>query len=114
MTSTVKSTRKDSDTMASTEQATFVRRVTQVATWPPFVYFLLGFVCLGMWTAGTAVQVQTSEAWIMGQQVNNLPTLSTFAQIVLFISGHLPANEVVPFTFAWGVQLALIIASVGI
>lgn len=103
--------------MASTTQngGAFVKHTAQqIATWPPLVYFLLGLVCLGMWAAGTAVQVQTSEAWIAGQQVNHLPTLSTFGQIWLFVSGQLPGSQVVPFSFAWGVQLALIVASVGV
>ena len=101
-------------TQAQTQAGSFVRRATQVASWPPLVYFLLGLVCLGFWGAGTSVQVQTSEAWIMGEHVTSIPTLATFLQIWKFFSGTLPATFVVPFTFAWGVQLALIIASVGI
>lgn len=83
-------------------------------SWPPVVYFILGVVCLLMWAGGTAMQVQTSEAWILGAQVKYLPTLSTFLQIWLFITGQLPGDQIVPFGFAWGVQLALIVASVGV
>ena len=53
--------------MATQTHDHLFKRIAHVATWPPLVYFLLGFVCLGMWAAGTSIQVQTSEAWIRGQ-----------------------------------------------
>lgn len=103
-----------STTATSTSQPNSIARFTQVATWPPLVYIILGVVCLGVWAAGTAIQVQTSEAWMMGTVVNRIPTLATFAQVGLFISGGLPESLVVPFAFAWSAQIALIAASVGI
>src|SRR5260370_37046899 len=90
------------------------QQVARVAGWPPLVDVVLGAACLGMWAAGTAVQVQTSEAWILNAWVSTLPTLATFGQVWDFITGHLAARQVVPFVFGWGVQLALIVASVGI
>jgi hypothetical protein len=86
----------------------------QIATWPPLVYFILGVVILGFWAAGTAVQVLTSESWIMHAPLSTFPTLSVFGQCWDFIWGKLPASEVVPFTFGWGVQIALLLASVGV
>ncbi len=86
----------------------------RVATWPPLVYFVLGVVCLLFWGMGTAVQVQTSEAWIMHANITDFPTLATFGQLWDFFLGQLPAKVLVPFTFGWGVQLALILASIGI
>jgi hypothetical protein len=83
--------------------------------WPPLVYIVLGFICLGVWLAGTAIQVQTSQAWIAGRELGSyLPTFATFAQIVQFFSGQLPSDLIVPFAFSWGVQGALLVASAGV
>jgi hypothetical protein len=91
-----------------------VRTLMQVATWPPLVYLLLGVVCLSLWLVGTSVQVQTSEAWMMHSSVTSVSTLSTFLQVWLLVRGMLPQVDNVPVIFAWGVQFALIVASVGI
>jgi hypothetical protein len=99
--------------MATTEHVV-AKKVVQVTSWPPLVYFVLGVLAFVFWAAGTAVQVQTSEAWIMSAKVDAFPTLSTFGQVVDFFAGRLPASQIVPFMFAWGVQIALIIASVGV
>jgi cytochrome c oxidase subunit IV len=86
----------------------------QVATWPPLVYVLLGAFALLFWAGGTAIQVQTSEAWIMGVPLTRFPSIATFGQLWEFAWGRLPASAIVPFSFGWGVQIALIIASVGV
>src|SRR5579859_7102964 len=83
------------------------------ASWPPLVYFGLGLVCLFFWGVGTAIQVQTSEAWIMAVPATLYPAISTFQQIGDFAQGKLKADMIVPFTFGWGTQFALIMASVG-
>lgn len=85
-----------------------------IATWPPLVYVILGLAALLFWAGGTAVQVQTSEAWIMRVPLDHFPSIATFGQIWDFASGKLPVSAIVPFSFAWGVQIALIIASVGV
>jgi hypothetical protein len=112
----INATTTSSTSPSSTSQATprGVKGLLGVHTWPPLVYFLLGVVCLTLWLAGTAVQVQTSEAWMMQTTVRATPTLSTFAQLVDFVRGLPISCGIVPFIFAWGVQLASIVASVGI
>lgn len=98
----------------SVNNEAMIKRLMQVATWPPLVYFLLGVVCTAIWASGTSVQVLTSEAWIAHGSVTAFLTLSTFGQLWDLARGALPASQIVPVTFGWGVQIALIIASVGI
>jgi hypothetical protein len=88
--------------------------VKQIATWPPLVYVLLGLLALLFWAGGTAIQVQTSEAWIMGVPLTRFPSIATFGHLWEFAWGKLPVEAIVPFSFGWGVQIALIIASVGV
>ena len=88
--------------------------VQHMATWPPVVYAILGLFALLFWAGGTAIQVQTSEAWIMGVPLKDFPSIATFGQLWEFAWGRLPVAALVPFSFGWGVQVALIIASVGV
>jgi hypothetical protein len=79
----------------------------------PWVYFIPAVICGIAWLLGTAVQVQTSEQWMMQSSVSTVPTLSTFVQVWIALHGQLPQDMVVPFMFGWGVQVALIVASFG-
>jgi len=88
-------------------------RMHSIASWPPLIYFVLGVVGLIFWAGGTSIQVLTSEAWMQGQSVGHI-SFAPFGQIFDFVSGKLPDDMLVPFCFAWGVQFALIIASIGI
>ncbi len=98
---------------ASTDQGV-AKRLLNVATWPPLVYLILGVFLILLWLGGTAAQIQTSEAWIMHSDVRGLPTLATYGQAWDFIRGRLPIVMLVPFMFAYGVQVALIVASIGV
>jgi hypothetical protein len=83
------------------------------SNWPPLVYALLGVALSLVWALGTSVQVLTSEAWIMGLPMGQV-NFSAFGQLRDAVTGHLPSIMLVPFCFGWGVQIALIVASVGI
>ena len=83
------------------------------AQWPPLVYALIGVALLGIWALGTSVQVLTSEAWMMSQSMSQI-NFTAFGQLWQAIRGQLPADMLVPFMFGWGVQFALIVASIGI
>src|SRR5713226_6966821 len=84
-----------------------------VAHWPPLVYVLLGLALGGVWALGTSVQVLTSEAWMMGRALTQID-FTAFGQLWQAVTGHLPPTMLVPFMFGWGVQFALIVASIGI
>jgi len=83
------------------------------AHWPPLVYVILGFALGGIWALGTSVQVLTSEAWMMEKSMNQI-NFSAFGQLWQVVRGHLAPEMLVPFMFGWGVQFALIVASIGI
>jgi len=84
-----------------------------VAQWPPLVYVILGVVLAGIWALGTSVQVLTSEAWMMHEDLKDV-NYNAFGQLWDAAHGQLPSAMFVPFIFGWGVQFALIVASVGI
>lgn len=84
-----------------------------VANQPPLVYLLVGFGLLGIWALGTSVQVLTSEAWMMGKTMNQI-NFTAFGQLIDAATGHLQPEMYIPFIFGWGVQFALIVASIGI
>src|SRR5689334_1733606 len=83
------------------------------AHWPPIVYVAIGIAIGAVWALGTSVQVLTSEAWMLGKTMKQID-FSAFGQLWQAVSGHLPAEMLVPFMFGWGVQFALIVASIGI
>jgi hypothetical protein len=84
-----------------------------VAHWPPLVYILLGLALGGIWALGTSVQVLTSEAWMMHKAMNQID-FSAFGQLRDAVTGQLAPDMLVPFIFGWGVQFALIVASIGV
>lgn len=84
-----------------------------VAHWPPLVYVVTGAALLGVWALGTSTQVLTSEAWMMHQSMNQI-NFTAWGQLWDAVTGHLANGMYVPFMFGWGVQFALIVASIGI
>jgi hypothetical protein len=84
-----------------------------VAHWPPLVYVILGIALGGIWALGTSVQVLTSEAWMMGKSLSAID-FTAFGQLIQAARGQLPTEMLVPFAFGWGVQFALIVASIGV
>src|SRR5215471_17598752 len=90
-----------------------LQMLSGVAQWPPLVYIILGVVLSAIWALGTSVQVLTSEAWMMHLDLKQI-NFNAFGQLWDAVHGDLPAEMLVPFMFGWGVQFALIVASVGI
>jgi hypothetical protein len=83
-------------------------------TLPPWAFLIPCGLCIVFCLIGTSVQVQTSEAWMAQVATTSVPTLSTFVQVMQFVQGKLPDSLIVPFIFAWGTQVALIVGSFGI
>ncbi len=90
-----------------------VQTLLGVAHWPPLVYVIMGVALSAVWALGTSVQVLTSEAWMMHQPMHAI-NFTAFGQLWQAVTGQLPTEMFVPFTFGWGVQFALIVASIGI
>lgn len=103
-----------SDNQYVAAQRRFVQGMGKISnTQPPIVHLLLGLVCLFFWALGTSTQVLTSEAWMMHKTMSQI-TFSAFGQLWDAAHGQMPDGMLVPFLFGWGVQIALIIASVGV
>ena len=100
-------------TRTSIQQSRGYQVLGNVAHWPPLVYVLLGAALGGIWALGTSVQVLTSEAWMMGKGMDQI-NFTAWGQLYQAVTGQLPSGMYVPFTFGWGVQFALIIASIGV
>ena len=82
-------------------------------TQPPVVYLALGLVCGAFWALGTSVQVLTSEAWMMGTTMDKI-SFNAFGQLWDAAQGHLGGDMLIPFLFGWGVQMALVVSSIGV
>lgn len=103
-----------SDTQQISRQQRIVNQMNKMNhTQPPVVYLFLGLVCGGFWALGTSIQVLTSEAWMMHKTMDEI-SFSAFGQLWDAVHGHLPGAMLVPFLFGWGVQMALIVSSVGV
>lgn len=84
--------------------------------------WLLGIACLlaGLligyfWLWGNAVQIQTSEAWILGSRdVTLSPRLDLFLQVTQFWGGHLGVRTMIAYTWGWLNQVILLGFSLGI
>jgi hypothetical protein len=80
---------------------------------PPIVYAILGLICGAFWALGTSIQVLTSEAWMMQQPINRI-SFSAFGQLWDAFHGGLSGDMLIPFVFGWGVQMALVVSSIGV
>lgn len=80
---------------------------------PPIVYLILAIVCFGFWALGTSTQVLTSEAWIRHQTMQNI-SITAYSQLWQIITTQRSDVPLIPFSFGWGVQLALIVAAIGV
>jgi hypothetical protein len=100
-------------TRSSITQTRGYQILGNVAHWPPLVYFITGIALGGIWALGTSVQVLTSEAWMMGKPMDKI-NFTAWGQLAQAVSGQLPSAMYIPFMFGWGVQFALIIASIGV
>lgn len=86
------------------------------SNWPAWGYLLAGGIAMAVWLAGTAVQVQTSEAWIAQTTVSDLltPHFSIYGQLTAFWNGGLDQKQLVAYIFGWAVQAALVLSSLTI
>lgn len=77
-----------------------------------FAGVLVGF----FWLWGNAVQIQTSEAWILGAHnaVSLSPRIDIFLQVTQLWSGHLTLHQFIAYTWGWLNQVILLAFSLGI
>ena len=82
--------------------------------WPPLLWFLCGLVLSVVLAFSIPVQMLTSESWFMHIPVELSRVLYPYVQAWLFVHQELPADQIAPFMFAFGVQVALGLFSFGI
>lgn len=80
--------------------------------WPIFKVFA-GSVLGYFWLWGNTVQLGTSEAWFLHlDSVSLSPHFSIILQVSDFWSGF-PAQYTIAYTWAWGIQVLLLVFSIG-
>lgn len=79
-------------------------------------YILLGTLIGFFWLWGNAVQIQTSEAWIIGihSGLTLSPRLDIFLQLGQIWSGNLTLGQGIAYTWGWLNQIILLVFSIGI
>lgn len=82
---------------------------------PPIGLVVIGLLALAGWGWGNLVQMQTSEAFILGGGAIDLGFhWQLLMQPVDFLKGTLSPNMIKAATWAWGLNILLLICSVGI
>ncbi|MGH2478493.1 MAG: hypothetical protein ACRDHW_02410 [Ktedonobacteraceae bacterium] len=79
-------------------------------------FILFGLLVGYFWLWGNAIQIQTSEAWIIGSKdgLSIAPRLDIFFQLTKFGSGSLTPRESIAYTWGWLNQIILFAFSIGI
>lgn len=81
----------------------------------PLAYIAGGLLVGSFWLWGNVVQIQTSEAWMLGIQGASLvPHFEILQQLSSFWSGGLDQRHVISDTWGWGIQVVLLICSIGV
>jgi hypothetical protein len=86
------------------------------STVPPIVLLAAGIVVAGFYVWGNLTQIQTSEAWILQSHaaLSLVPRFDLFGQIKDFFTGQLSGSNLVADTWGWGIQIVLLVCSIGI
>jgi hypothetical protein len=86
------------------------------STVPPIVLLVVGVIVGGFYLWGNLTQIQTSEAWILQTHsaVSLVPRFDLFGQIKEFFTGQLTGGALVADTWGWGIQIVLLVCSIGI
>lgn len=78
---------------------------------------LCGLLAAYLWLWGNALQLTTSELWILGipkgTKLSIAPQMSVFLQIGEFWNGNLSAKQVIAYGWGWLNQVILLICAIG-
>jgi hypothetical protein len=105
--------------MATTTSAQQARQDDHRHAWVtnhPIVYFIIGAIVLFFWAWANLMQIQTSEAWMLQQQVglSLTPHFELLGQLTAFWAGKLTPAQQIADSWGWGVQIFLLVCSIGI
>ena len=114
------STNTAATTSAATTKKTTLAADDHRHSWrtvPPIVYLALGLCVAAFWLGGNLMQIQTTQAWMLGGAVNGhtlVPSLHTFSQIGDFLNGKLSLRMAIAFLASWSIQRLETVCEVGI
>jgi hypothetical protein len=101
------------DTTANTGTAAKQHDISMLV-FPPIVHVVWGLVLIGGFILGMMMQIQSTEAWMLGESTQSLvPDFSIFQQFPDFISRHMAPGVSVAFLVAWSVELIYITLKIG-
>jgi hypothetical protein len=82
---------------------------------PPLGLFIVGVIALLFWAWGNLVQIQTSEAFLLGGgNISLVPNLHVLNQPFDFFHGTLSPDLMKAATWAWGLEGLLLVVSIGV
>src|SRR5436305_14607597 len=84
------------------------RSVTDMSifSFPPIFVVIVGLLVLAFFIAGNVMQIQSSEAWMLGEHPEMWKlNFHIFEQWVQFFNGGFIAQQYVAFIAAWRVQV---------
>lgn len=80
----------------------------------PIPFIAVGVLCLIFWLYVSLLQIQTSEAFVLGGSTVGLtPNFNVLHQVPDFVLGHLDATMVKAVIWGWGVEVLFLVAIVG-
>jgi hypothetical protein len=102
------------DTTASTSSTSRSHTDLAVLTFPPIVHVIWGLMLLAGMVIGTMMQVQTTQAWVLGVSADWHPNFNIFSQFPQFWNGGMDAAQFVAFIVGWGSQFVLMTIKIGL
>ena len=84
-------------------------------THAPIIWLVVGLLLLTFWLIAQIIQVQTSEAFILGNAytASMIPHISILGQVWDLFSGKMSAGMIEAAGYAWSVQITFFVAALG-
>lgn len=86
---------------------------TGIMTYPPLVHITWGTILLAGNIAGNMLQIQSTQAWFLGTQLDWHLDFGIWSQWGLFFHGGMDAPHTVAFIASWGAQFILMTSKIG-
>ncbi len=99
---------------SSSPASTAQKQDVSLLIFPPIVHTIWGMILLGGFALGMLMQVQSTEAWMLGSATHSfVPSMSLFGQFPAFWNHQLSQPMTIAFLVAWGVELTYITIKIG-
>lgn len=100
-------------TATSTATTSSTTIATGIMTYPPIVHIVWGIILLAGNIAGNMLQIQSTQAWFLGEKLDWHLDFGIWSQWPLFLHGGMDAPHTVAFIGSWGAQFILMTSKIG-